>query len=355
MSSVRAAVAWNLGARVDPDRVQQVKREAAAAGGVDVRRVFTRMDINDAGVVDIESTDAAALARFIEVWQHAGLEARGRHVPPMPGRAAWVLASVAEVRREPSHTEEQVTQALQGEVLVPFLHEDGWLLVRLPDGYEGWVRDWHLSLVDVAAPAAYRRRADARIAASRVTLRTAPHHDAEAVGESILGTHVVRLGDERGWSRIELPGGRAGWVPQPALRAGTADWPCEPDSILAMVRRFLGVPYLWGGRSPKGFDCSGLVQFVFGLHGIPLPRDSDQQAECGTPVEVPAPGDLVFFGRDRVTHVAVAASPDFFLHARGEVRCNATAAGTPLHDAELWALRRGFRRVLPPASAAPPG
>jgi cell wall-associated NlpC family hydrolase len=108
---------------------------------------------------------------------------------------------------------------------------------------------------------------------------------------------------------------------------------------------------LWGGKSPKGFDCSGLVQFGFGLHGVALPRDADEQALCGSAVEIPQAGDLLFFGKERVTHIGVALDSDRFVHARGEVRCNALRHGTPLHDAELRSLWRGTRRVLAPIPA----
>lgn len=129
-------------------------------------------------------------------------------------------------------------------------------------------------------------------------------------------------------------------------------WPREPRAVLATLRRFLGVPYLWGGKSPKGFDCSGLVQFCFGLHGVALPRDADQQSACGAavtdPLEELAPCDLVFFGRECVTHVAVAIGNGEYLHARGEVRRNAFAPGSPLHDAELQAQFLRARRILSP-------
>jgi len=265
------------------------------------------------------------------------------------GAVAWVAASVAAVRREAAHGAEQVTQALQGEVVAILRHEDGWVLARLPDGYEGWIRDWHLRIVPHEVPPAFAARANARVDAGVVTVRVAPQRDAAAVGETVLGTCVVAQAIERSWVRIELPAGCLGWVPSAVLRDGTAPWPRDMDSIATMLRRFIGVPYVWGGRSPKGFDCSGLVQFVYGLHGIDLRRDSHEQAVSGAEVTGdPAPGDLLFFGRDRVTHVAVALDADIFLHARGEVRCNSLRPGAPSHDADLRALWCGTRRVLEP-------
>ena len=118
-----------------------------------------------------------------------------------------------------------------------------------------------------------------------------------------------------------------------------------------MLQSFLGVPYVWGGRSPKGFDCSGLVQFVYGLHGIALPRDSSMQFGTGTPVSGdPAPGDLLFFA-DPVAHVAVQFDAHTFIHARGWVRFNSLDPSHRLHDAALAQQYRGAKRVLPQNAA----
>jgi cell wall-associated NlpC family hydrolase len=96
------------------------------------------------------------------------------------------------------------------------------------------------------------------------------------------------------------------------------------------------------------------VQFVFGLHGVPLPRDSDQQFECGQVVQGPVAGDLLFFGRDSISHVAVALNEREYLHARGHVRRNSLATEAPTCDAELAGMLRGTRRILP-HNDAPPG
>ena len=93
----------------------------------------------------------------------------------------------------------------------------------------------------------------------------------------------------------------------PALSAsGGPDGPPEGSAVVNSALRFQGVPYRWGGESPDGFDCSGLVQFVFGRHGVSLPRVAADQARAGTAVPLDAlrPGDLVFFGRP-VDHVGI--------------------------------------------------
>jgi gamma-D-glutamyl-L-lysine dipeptidyl-peptidase len=116
------------------------------------------------------------------------------------------------------------------------------------------------------------------------------------------------------------------------------------------MERFAGAPYLWGGVTPWGVDCSGLVQTTFAARGLQLPRDAAQQVEHGTPVAADdiAPGDLLFFrgeSTERITHVAFAAEGDALIHSTlpcGGMVAESWRAGTraaPLRD-RLVAVRR---------------
>jgi gamma-D-glutamyl-L-lysine dipeptidyl-peptidase len=319
------------------------------ATGHEPRHVFARVRAEADGTFRVQCSDPElvepAVMRLRSQTGAVGLSGSALPEPTLHGQAVWVAASVAEVRREPSHAAEQVTQALQGEILEPLLHEEGWILARLPDRYVGWIRDWHIRIVPASEARGFDERADARVAVPWCAVLESPAEGADPVAETLLGTRVAMRGRRAGWAEIDLPAGRIGFLPEKALRPGTDPWPARVPSVLAMLRRFLGVPYLWGGKSPKGFDCSGLVQFVFALHGIGLPRDSDEQARCGTPVVEPAAGDLLFFGRERISHVAVALEPDVYLHARGHVRCNALSSESPLHDPELRSIWQSTRRV----------
>jgi len=97
------------------------------------------------------------------------------------------------------------------------------------------------------------------------------------------------------------------------------------DSFADTALKFINSPYLWGGRIPSGIDCSGLTQLVFKIHGIPIPRDSWQQAESGKTIDFIdqcEPGDLVFFDNDRgkISHVGMILSKGLVIHASGRVR-----------------------------------
>jgi cell wall-associated NlpC family hydrolase len=107
----------------------------------------------------------------------------------------------------------------------------------------------------------------------------------------------------------------------------------QPDGTgiaftLKLMQRFVGVPYLWGGRTPFGFDCSGFSQAFWDFMGVSIPRDADQQCQAGLPIEgAPRPGDLLFFGEanvDRpstrfagISHVAISLGGDEIIHSNG--------------------------------------
>ncbi len=330
--------------------VETCLRESCREAGLEARHFFCCLQSASSGVqLQASAAEPAEhLCRLLQA-RFPRLQVQVALLPTaaLRDRRGWVMASVADVRRDPIHTAEQTTQALQGEVVEPLLHEEGWLLSRLSDGYIGWIRDWHLSLVTPDAAQAHAERADARVAVPLATLRQAPEAGAQPCAETLMGTPVQRRGRRAGWAEIEIPGGRSGWVEEKMLREGVAHWPAEAGSVLGMLRQFLGVPYVWGGKSPKGFDCSGLVQFVYGLHGIALPRDSDEQSTCGHEVDAFTAADLLFFGSERVTHVGVALDARDFLHARGTVRHDALAPDSPRYAADLAGILRVGGRVLP--------
>jgi len=127
---------------------------------------------------------------------------------------------------------------------------------------------------------------------------------------------------------------------------------------MARIRSLLGTPYLWGGRTPAGYDCSAFVQQVLLEQGIALPRDAHEQSLACRPLregEQEAFGDLAFFSvrrKGRMGHVGLALGGGWFAHARGVVRVDSMEASNRLHPKDLAAQFRGWYRPLPGRGAA---
>ena len=209
-------------------------------------------------------------------------------------RIVVVTSVVAPLNAEPRASAEQVSQTLAGHELAVLEERDSWLRVRTDDGYGGWV---HRGYARAISP---RERAK-RYATQRVSLGcTAREIDGRR--------HTLPLGAILSDDAFV----EAGVALSP--RELSARFPRSAASICyAALELFEGAPYQWGGITPWGADCSGLVQTVFRLHGIPLPRDAWQQAErgtdAGTTLEALRAADLLFFSDredGRVTHVAIA-------------------------------------------------
>jgi cell wall-associated NlpC family hydrolase len=258
--------------------------------------------------------------------------ARGR------GIAAVVSSPVACLRARPDSRSELLSQELFGHPVLVTARKDGWARCTLGDSHRGWMPASTLSFdFDHLPDRAVAVRFTAVSAGAGVTLLLP------------LGGLVAVLGTDGPVARVALPGGRAGSVAAADLRPpGARAWSRRAFSDI--VREVLGTPYLWGGRSTFGFDCSGLVQAVTSEFGIRLPRDSRDQAECGLRVrgiEDLVPLDLVFFGRGRVIdHVAIHLGGLRILHASGHVRIESLDPGSRLFRADLrgrfrWAGRTG--------------
>lgn len=231
------------------------------------------------------------------------------------------------------------------------------LLRRSPDGlwawvenrsdrYRGWVRSWGLRPVSSEENQAWLRRARWRLSRPHLVA----HHDRQGrrpVTPLLWNSRLVRLGSDGPRQKIELPDGGVVWVAADGLRpAGRS-----AGSLDAVIAEFAGVPYLWGGRTPLGFDCSGFVQQVHGARGICLPRDAhDQFLACRAVARGrEKPGDLLFFGppRGRISHVAILVSRELFSHARGTVGINSICPGNAMYDKDLARIFAGFGRPRP--------
>lgn len=225
------------------------------------------------------------------------------------------------LRRNPRHASEMVSQLILGEVLesaestdIPTCRPE-WAAVRAPDGYEGFVTRGSLIECSESAAADWSSRADTTSLGTG--LSRIDGGDSDGARHAPWGAKLVSLGDD---GTLELPGG--GQVHPTDLNRMVTDaertvrYPHDTAMLIQTAMDWLGTPYLWGGRTEQGADCSGFVQAVFGIHGFAIPRDSGDQFQAGSRVEEAA-GDLCFFAFDDgpVSHVGIFMGDRRVIHA----------------------------------------
>ncbi len=273
--------------------------------------------------------DAATLAgvRAGLIARLPGLTFDANRVHILCGDASHVLTvatNLTGLYAGSSFLAEQMSQLLNGWPVEVLLEEGRWCFVRQADGYLGWA--YRPYLAEVAAPASTHI-----IYAPEALLRDAPFTEAPAI-QRILGGTAVTAQIKGAWAYVTLAGDPTaplrspltGWAPAAELRALAAlpaDEASRRKQIVDDAARFVGVPYLWGGCTAFGIDCSGYAQLLHRLAGVTIPRDADQQFEAGKPVEAPyRPGDLLFFGEGdattrKITHVGVSLGGWRIIHS----------------------------------------
>lgn len=222
--------------------------------------------------------------------------------------------SIVPVRANPSHRGEMITQLLFGEhyTVIDMDEKREWVLVENAfDQYRGWIDEKQHKPVSKE----YFEIADSMRWPANKDLVGLVHGQNKVI--PIVYGSVLPIYNN-GVMIIEK---------EPFKYQGEVFYPRESvnyDFLYSVARFYFAAPYLWGGRTPFGIDCSGFVQQVFKICGFSLPRDAYQQAERGTRIDFPdcLPGDVAFFNNPegRVTHVGIVCENNRIMHASGEVR-----------------------------------
>lgn len=254
---------------------------------------------------------------------------------------ALARLSVVSMRSEPRHGAEQISQALMGTPVRVLEHGREWSRVSTPEGYEGWIINHSLAFKTDEEMARWRR--------SPRVIVTAPYelHDRDGRTDLVSGDVMEAVGTDS----LRLPDGRMIFRPEGAVEPLESVCGAEfcPEELPDWAAKYMGVPYLWGGLSSKGMDCSGLVRMAYMAQGRILPRDAWQQALEGVEVSPDSlkPGDLIFFGNKRITHVGIYAGGGEYVHSSQMVRRNSLDPASPLYLPLKVLARRRVSGVIP--------
>ena len=246
--------------------------------------------------------------------------------------------SVANLRGEPKHPAEMVTQALLGTPVHVLKYYDGFYLIQTPDKYIAWVDE---DAVETISKAEYDNwyNSDKVIFTNDFGFSyTEANVKSERISDLVLGNILVKIGEQDEFTKVKYPDGREAFVAKSGLKDFNECllnvYPTR-EKIIETAKLFIGNPYLWGGTSAKGLDCSGFTKTVYFLNGVILDRDASQQVKKGIKVDTEnnfnkvQKGDLLFFGvkskdglKRRITHVGIYIDNLEFIHEAGKVKYN---------------------------------
>ncbi|GHT39225.1 cytochrome c [Bacteroidia bacterium] len=272
-----------------------------------------------------------------------------------------IHVSVADAREEADYAAEMGTQVLLGHPVRVYEKTDDLWRVETPEGYIAWVMNGTLTRLDKAAFNAWTVAPKVIFTDDYGFAYETPNKNGQRASDIVFGDLLKYEGKSGPFYKVSYPDGRQGYVLKTQSKL-FADWQAgiqlTEESIVQTALTLKGIPYVWGGTSPKGLDCSGFAKTVFLKHGIILQRNASQQARNGTVVDISAgydnlrPGDLLFFGKktedgqDKVRHVAIYIGDKEFIHASGYIRINSLDPASPAYDGHNTAELLRARRVL---------
>lgn len=344
------------------DIVERTREQYAPDKRVEVFKIEVE-EQSSRFVISGELADKAIKeALFEALAAEAGSEALIDSVKVLPDKAlqpevfAIVRISVANLRRNSSVSAELVSQTLLGTVLRILKAENGFYYVQNRDKYLGWISKSSVIRVDAEAVKEWKKEPQVVVSAVYGVVRKERQDDAEILVDLVPGVVLQKVDRKGKWTKVRLPDDRVGYVKNDAVmdEADLRNIKPTRDLLVATAREYLGIPYLWGGTSAKGFDCSGFVQTVYRMNNRELPRDANQMVKVGEPIEFGEnyqnlrKGDLLFFGPspERITHVALYMGDRLFIHSAAWVHINSLDPEHPLFNEYRYSTIRTARRHL---------
>lgn len=261
--------------------------------------------------------------------------------------------SVANLRVQPRNQAELASQILLGTTVDLLERQEGYYRARTPEGYIGWIAVSSVTPMTSAEAKQWKSAKKIIFTADFGHSYTQPDHRSLRVSDLVMGDLLMALGQAGDFYHVQYPDGRRAYIDDELVHPFD-DWlgtrNVTAENILAIAKSMMGVPYLWGGTSVKGVDCSGFTKTAYFMNGMVIPRDASQQVLVGEPIDILSadtldtekalrnlqPADLLFFasghGRSpdaRITHVALYLGNGEFIHSAGTVRINSMVPGAP--------------------------
>ncbi len=243
--------------------------------------------------------------------------------------------SVANLRSNPKHSAELATQATLGTPVKVLKKEGDWYYIQTPDKYLAWVDGGGIALFKEDRIKNWE--ATHKIIYTKTYGHAYKAPDKEGIiSDLVAGNLLEVIKDADKFYIVRFPDGRQAYVAREESSI-YKDWlgglANSPNALVETSKRFMGVPYLWGGTSTKGMDCSGFTKTIYFLNGMIIPRDASQQVHTGKQIDDTGnfstleAGDLLFFGRketdstkEKVVHVGMWIGNNEFIHASDMVR-----------------------------------
>ena len=273
----------------------------------------------------------------------------------------WAVVELSGIymRIAPDYESALETQELMGTVVEVVGEKSYWREIVSPQPYKAWCTEKGIVMMSEAELEAYKAAPKCIFAELYGHVYEKPSLKSATVCD-LVGGDVMRIAGQEGndskklkgkWTKVLLPSGKEGWVCTSQVKPhegflsiakgeGNADSISDEqmEKIIATAFKLKGVPYFWGGMTPKGVDCSGLVRWSCLMNGILLPRNASQMVHCGDEVSLDElqRGDLVFFGTPakdgkprRVTHVGIYIGDNHIIHSSHLVRVNSLDPSQP--------------------------
>lgn len=271
--------------------------------------------------------------------------------------------SVINIRSKPKHAAELGTQGLLGMELKVLDKEGDFFRVQTPDSYISWVDKGGITRMTETEFKEWQN-ATKIIFTKNFGFVYADPACRDIVSDITLGGKLRLMDDHSSLYKVAYPDQRIGYIKKEEAviyNEWLKNWQASPDHIEYIAKTMLGFPYLWGGTSSKGMDCSGFTKMVYLMNGFIIPRDASQQVTAGEIVDKDLSfsslqkGDLLFFGKkatetkkQRVTHVGIWLGNDKkeFIHASGNVHISSMDAKQANYDEFNKNRYLGSRRYL---------